>query len=51
MGQGHETINFGVRRSKVKVTQGQNRSEKSLSARISKTIQRILAKPGRHILR
>ena len=32
-GQGHETINFWVRRSKVKITRRRNRSPKSLSAR------------------
>jgi len=31
--QRHETINFGITRSMVKVTQRRNRSEKSLSAR------------------
>ena len=38
MGQGHDMINFGVRRSKVKVKvkPGADRSQKSLSARFPK---------------
>jgi len=36
--QGHETLDFGVSRSKVKVRQGEHRSQKSLRRDISRTI-------------
>jgi len=42
MVQGHEKVNFGVRKSKVKVVRGWNRSQKSWD--ISRTIWQIFTK-------
>jgi len=49
-GKGMKRSTLGITRSKVMVTRGQNRSQSSLQQDISRTIRRIVTKPGIHIL-